>query len=118
MSNVDIVELARRIDPTITLNEVRPGVVRKANEWSKEQWCRLVIAARSRGMGPGKLIRIVMQDYLNEHTLTPDFLPPAVVGVGAKAWNEAHTKKIADQGKLSENPFEGLSPSIIERLPP
>jgi hypothetical protein len=112
-----IVELARSIDPTICLTEIRPGVTRKVHEWSVEQWCRICIGARASGIAPIKFIRIVMQDYLDKHTVMPEFLPPAKMGVSKRAFEIGSNPQRGSE-VLSADPFAGLNPPALEELRP
>ena len=115
-----IVELALTIDPTINLKEVRPGVVRKQLEFSKEQWCRIVIAARAAAaMSPSRFIRVVMEYHLEQHTIDPQFLPPARIGVSRRAFDIGSSPARGDTiFRTDPTGVNGLDAKLIERLKP
>ena len=109
--------LARQVDPTCSLHEVRPGVVRKVMDWGTEQWCRVIIASRAAGMNYSQFIRIVVQEHLNTHTTMPEFLPPAKIGVSKRAIDIGSRPQAGNDVLLSD-PFGGVPPISPQRLRP
>lgn len=69
---------------TQNLREVRPGVVRKVVEWPTSLWARLIIAGRTRNISTSVMLRAIVGDWLQKHSIVPDYTaPPVEVSVEA-----------------------------------